>query len=74
MYLPIQPESPNVNTCSTTYLKGPNNLLVSLSICCRFGFELNGLIRLLRFEPQPDSYDSILYDFQTAERPQWFIC
>ena len=33
-----------------------------------------GLNRLLRFEPQPDSLDSIFYNFQTAERPQRFIC
>ena len=41
--------------------------------CVLWGMH-NGLDRLLQFEPQPDSKDSILYDFQTAEQPQRFIC
>ena len=33
-----------------------------------------GLNTLLQFEPQPDSEDSSLYNFQTAEQLQQFIC
>ena len=34
----------------------------------------NGINTLLRFKLQPDSLHSILYDLQTAEELQWFIC
>ena len=33
----------------------------------------NGVNTPLLFEPQHDSSDSILYDFQTAEQPKRFI-
>ena len=38
------------------------------------GYIDSQLNTLLRFKLQPDSYDSILYNFQTAGQPQRLIC
>ena len=45
--------------------------LVSPESKVRPSYECNGLNTLLRFEPQPDSYGSILYDLWYVRMAAW---